>query len=133
MPFSELADVRLEGGGVMFQYLLLELTWAAQKKAIVRGLNYKPYAGKTEERVVKWAKEELGESGFFESGGDLQIGGGGSVAFNPYYETITVFGSSQTYGVEENREAVVKLIETSYPEHEVSWFNSESGDSTSKE
>ncbi|MCZ6768524.1 MAG: hypothetical protein O7D93_04680 [Acidobacteria bacterium] len=133
MPFAELADVRLEGGGVMFQYLLLELTWAAQKKAIVRGLNYKPYAGKTEERVVKWAKEELGESGLFESGGDFQIRGGGSVAFNTYYETITVFGSSQTYGVEEDREAVVKLIETSYPEHEVSWFNPESRDSTSKE
>jgi len=112
---------------------LLELKWDAQKKAIVRGLNYKPYAGKTEEQIVKWVKEELGEIGFFESGGDFQIGGGGSVAFNSYYETITVFGSSQTYGVEENREAVVKLIETSYPEHEVSGFNPESPDSTTKE
>ena len=112
MPFSELADVRFEGGGVMFQYLLLELKGAAQKKAIVRGLNYKSYEGNTEEQIVKWAKEELGESGFLESGGELQIGGGGSVAFNTYYETITVFGSSQTYGVEEDREAVVKLIET---------------------
>ena len=133
MPVAELADVRLEGGGVMFQYLLLELKGAAQNKAIVRGLNYKSYEGKTEEQIVKWAKEELEESGLLESGGEFQVGGGGSLSFNTYYETITVFGSSQTYGVEEDREAVVKLIETSYPEHEVSWFNPESDDSTSKE
>ncbi len=130
MSLAEIADVRLEGGGVMFQYLLLQLEWAAEKRTIVRGLNYQPYAGKIEEQIVKSAREELGENGFFEKGGDLQIGGGGSVAFNLYYENITLFGSNPTYGMEENREAVAKMIEKAYPEHEVSWYGHESPESS---
>ncbi len=106
---------------------------AAEKRTIVRGLNYQPYAGKIEEQIVKSAREELGENGFFENGGDLQIGGGGSVAFNLYYENITLFGSNPTYGMEENREAVAKMIEKAYPEHEVSWYGPEPPDSNSKE
>ena len=130
MALSEIADVRLEGGGVMFQYLLLQLERAAEKRSIVRGLNYKPYAGKIEEQIVKSAREELGENGFFENGGDLQIGGGGSLAFNLYYEKITLFGSNPTYGMEENREAVAKMIEKAYPEHEVSWYGPEPPESS---
>ncbi len=84
MSLAEIVDVRLEGGGVMFQYLLLQLEWAAEKRTIVRGLNYQPYAGNIEEQIVKSAREELGENGFFEKGGDLQIGGGGSVVLNLY-------------------------------------------------
>jgi hypothetical protein len=133
MSFSDVADVRLEGGGVMFQYLLLQLERAAEKRTIVRGLNYQPYAGKIEEQIVKSAREELGENGFFEDGGDLQIAGGGSVAFNLYYENITLFGSNPTYGMEENREAVAKMIEKAYPEHEVSWYGPEPPESDSEE
>ncbi len=133
MSLSEIADVRLEGGGLMFQYLLLQLDCAAEKRTIVRGLNYQPYVGKIEEQIVKSAQEELGENSFFEDGGDLQIGGGGSAAFNLYYEQITLFGSNPTYGMEENREAVAKMIEKAYPEHEVSWYGLEPPDSSSKE
>ena len=133
MSLSEIADIRLEGGGVMFQYLLLQLERAAEKRTIVRGLNYQPYAGKVEEQIVKSAREELGENGFFENGGDLQIAGGGSVAFNLYYEHITLFGSNPTYGMEENREAVAKMIEKAYPEHKVSWYGPEPPDSNSEE
>ena len=133
MSLSEIADIRLEGGGVMFQYLLLQLERAAEKRTIVRGLNYQPYAGKIDEQIVKSAREELGENGFFEMGGDLQIGGGGSVSFNLYYEHITLFGSNPTYGMEENREAVAKMIEKAYPEHKVSWYGPEPPDSNSEE
>ncbi len=129
MSLSEIADVRLEGGGVMFQYLLLQLEWDAQKRTIVRGLNYQPYAGQIEEQIVKSAREELGESGYFEKGGDLQIGGGGSVAFNLYYENITLFGANPTYGIEEDRDAVAKMIGNTYPEHEVSWYGPEPSES----
>ncbi len=130
MSLAEIADVRLEGGGVMFQYLLLQLEWEVEKRTIVRGLNYQPYAGKIEEQIVKSAREELGENDFFEEGGDLQIGGGGSVAFNLYYENITLFGSNPTYGMEEDREAVAKMIENAYPEHKVSWYGPEAPDSS---
>ncbi len=117
----------------MFQYLLLQLEWDAERRTIVRGLNYQPYAGKIEEQIVKSAREELGENGFFENGGDLQIAGGGSVAFNLYYEHITLFGSNPTYGMEENREAVAKMIEKAYPEHKVSWYGPEAPDSNPAE
>ena len=138
MSLAEIADVRLEGGGVMFQYLLLQLEWDAERRTIVRGLNYQPYVDKIEEQIVESAREELGENGFFEKGGDLQVGGGGSVAFNLYYENITLFGSNPTYGMEEDRDAVAKMIESAYPEHEVSWYGPEppdfsSADSNSKE
>ncbi|TDI11758.1 MAG: hypothetical protein E2P07_04895 [Acidobacteria bacterium] len=76
--------------------------------------------------------EELGENGFFEKGGDLQIGGGGSVVLNLYYENITLFGSNPTYGMEEDRDAVAKMIESAYPEHEVSWYGPEPPDSSSE-
>ena len=131
MSLAEIADVRLEGGGVMFQYLLLQLEWDAERRTIVRGLNYQPYVDKIEEQIVESAREELGENGFFENGGDLQIGGGGSVAFNLYYENITLFGSNPTYGMEEDRDAVAKMIESAYPEHEVSWYGAEPPDSSS--
>jgi len=132
MSLAEIADVRLEGGGVMFQYLLLQLEWDAERRTIVRGLNYQPYVGKIEEQIVESAREELGENGFFEKGGDLQVGGGGSVAFNLYYENITLFGSNPTYGMEEDRDAVAKMIESAYPEHEVSWYGPEPLDSSSE-
>ena len=132
MSLAEITDVRLEGGGVMFQYLLLQLEWDAERRTIVRGLNYQPYVGKIEEQIVESAREELGENGFFEKGGDLQIGGGGSVAFNLYYENITLFGSNPTYGMEEDRDAVAKMIESAYPEHEVSWHGPEPPDSRSE-
>ncbi len=132
MSLAELADVRLEGGGVMFQYLLLQLKWDAERRTIVRGLNYQPYVGKIEEQIVESAREELGENGFFEKGGDLQVGGGGSVAFNLYYENITLFGSNPTYGMEEDRDAVAKMIESAYPEHEVFWYGPEPLDSSSE-
>ena len=131
MSLAEIADVRLEGGGVMFQYLLLQLEWVAERRTIVRGLNYQPYVDKIEEQIVESAREELGEDGFFEKGGDLQIEGGGSIAFNLYYENITLFGSNPTYGMEEDRDAVAKMIESAYPEHEVSWYGSEPPDSSS--
>ena len=133
MSLAEIADVRLEGGGVMFQYLLLQLEWEAERRTIVRGLNYQPYVGKIEEQIVASAREELGENGFFEKGGDIQIGGGGSVSFNLYYENITLFGSNPTYGMEEDRDAVAKMIESTFPEREVSWYGPEPPDTNSKE
>jgi len=74
MSLAEIADVRLEGGGVMFQYLLLQLEWDAERRTIVRGLNYQPYVDKIEEQIVESAREELGENGFFEMGGDTDRG-----------------------------------------------------------
>ena len=47
------------------------------------------------------------------------------MAYNPYYQTIKLFGTSLNYGAEEDREASAKLLECAYPECEVSWFNVE--------
>ncbi|MDA2930588.1 hypothetical protein MYX84_11685, partial [Acidobacteria bacterium AH-259-O06] len=117
MQLSQIPDVRLEGGGVMFKYLVFDLELAGEKKTILRALNYQPYLPNMEEQIIKATKEELEESGFFESGGDFKVGGGASMAFNLYYETITLFGNSQSYGAENNREAAAKMMESAFPEH----------------
>ncbi|MDA2935374.1 hypothetical protein MYX82_13705 [Acidobacteria bacterium AH-259-D05] len=122
MELSEIASVWLEEEGVIFKYLLIDLEKAGESKAIVRGLNHTPYAGNIEEEIVNSTEEELKEGNFFENGGNLQIKGGGSITINSYNGTIALYGASQTYGAEKNREAVASMIEDAYPEHEVSWF-----------
>ena len=133
MELSEIASVRLEEGGVIFKYLLIDLERAGERKVILRGLNYQSYVENMEEEIVKSAEEELKQSSFFEHGGGFQVAGGGSITLNPYYETITLYGASQTYGVEKNREDVARMIEDAYPEHEVSWFSPDEPDSEDSE
>ncbi len=123
MDLSELASVRLEEGGVMFKYLLIQLEREGQAKAIVRGVNYQAYREGLEEQIVLEAEQELRDSSFLDQGGGFEVTGGGSITLNPYYETITLFGASQGYGAEGNREAVAKLLEAAYPEYKVNWFS----------
>ena len=107
----------------MFKYLLIQLEREGQTKAIVRGLNYQSYRGDLEEQIVQTAEQDLRDSSFLDQGGAFEVDGGGSITRNPYYETITLFGSSQRYGAEGNREAVARILEAAYPEHKVSWFS----------
>ena len=123
MELSEIASVRLEEGGVMIKYLLFQLDREGQAKAIVRGVNYQSYREGLEEQIVQAAEQELRDSSFLDQGGGFEVAGGGSITLNPYYETITLFGASRSYGVEQDREAVAKMLEVAYPEHKVSWFS----------
>ena len=123
MKLSEIASVRLEEGGVMFQYLLIQLEREGQAKAIVRGVNYQSYREGLEEQIVQAAQQELRDSSFLDQGVGFEVAGGGSITLNPYDETITLFGASQRYGVEGSREAVAKMLEAAFPEHKVSWFS----------
>ena len=123
MELSEIASVRLEEGGVMFKYLLIQLEREGQTKTVVRGLNYQSYRGDLEEQIVQATEQELRDSSFLDQGGSFEVAGGGSITLNPYYETITLFGASSRYRAEGNREPVAKMLEAAYPEHEVSWFS----------
>lgn len=118
-------DVQLEGEGVMFRYLLFDLEQGGVSKTILRGVNYQSYNTGLEQEIIRTTREELRTRAFFEGGGELNVKGGASVAYNPYYETITLFGTSSNYGAEEDREASAKLLERAYPECEVSWFGVE--------
>lgn len=118
-------DVQLEGEGVMFRYLLFDLERAGVSKTILRGVNYQSYNADLEQEIIRTTREELQGHAFFEGGGQLNVKGGASVAYNPYYQTIKLFGTSSNYGAEEDRKASAKLLECAYPECEVSWFNVE--------
>ena len=133
MELSEIAGVRLEEGGVMIKYLLFQLEQEGQSRAIVRGVNYQSYREGLEEQIVQAAEQELRDSSFLDQGGGFEVAGGGSITLNPYYETITLFGASQSYGVEGNREAVAQMLEAAYPEHKVSWFSPDEPESQDPE
>ena len=124
MKLEEIPDVRLQTKGVMFQYLLFKVIRAGKSKSIVRGVNYQLYQNNAAEQLIKWVREELEEESLLDQGG-LNIEGGGTLTLNPYYETLTLFGSSQTYGEEKNRADVAKMFEQSFPDHEVSWSPAE--------
>ncbi len=126
MELSEIASVRLEEGGVMYKYLLIQLEQDGQTKAVVRGLNYQSYRKDLEEQIVRTAEQELRDSRFLDQGGSFEVTGGGSITLNPYCQTMTLFGASQIYGAEGNREPVAKMVEAAYPAHEVSWFSPDS-------
>ena len=124
MKLEEIPDVRLQTKGVMFQYLLFKVIRAGKSKSIVRGVNYQLYQNNAAEQLIKWVREELEEESLLDQGG-LNIEGGGTLTLNPYYETLTLFGSSQMYGEEKNRADVAKMFEQSFPDHEVSWSPAE--------
>jgi hypothetical protein len=109
----------------MFKYLYFEAQQSGQTRGLVRALNYAPYVSDLEEQIVLWLREELEATNFFRAGGALKTLGGGTMTLNCYYETITLFGASGSHGVEENREAVARLLEGSFPDHEVAWFSLE--------
>ena len=125
MGFLEIPEFRLRSEGVMFKYLVFEARQSNQLKRIVRALNYAPYVGDIEEQLFSWIREELEVFDFFVTGGTLDARGGGTFALNPYYETVTLFGTSETYGVESNRETVTKILKRAFPEYEVTWFEAE--------
>ena len=122
MEFAEIDNVQLEEGGVMFRYLLIQIERNGQTKDIVRGVNYQSYREGLEEKIVQAVERELRDRDFIEGGGVIKVDGGGSIALNPYQETVILFGSSQGYGVEQDRECVAKMLGVAYPEHTVSWF-----------
>lgn len=125
MDLSEISEVRLQTQGIMFKYLYFEAHQSGQTKKFVRGLNYVPYETDLEKQIVMWLTEELEATNFFNVQGVLKIQGGGTLALNPYYETITLFGASKFHGVEENRGLVAQSIETAFPDHTVTWFDLE--------
>jgi hypothetical protein len=125
MKLEEIPDVRLQTKGVMFQYLIFKIVSAGKSKTIVRGVNYQLYYDNADEKLMKWVRKELEEDSLLDQGGGVKIEGGGTLTLNPYYETLTLFGSSQTYGEETNRADVAKMFEQSFPDHEVSWSPAE--------
>ena len=129
MELLESPEVRLQTEGVMFKYLYFEAQQSGQTKGFVRALNYAPYVSDLEEQIVLWLREELEATNFFIAEGVLKTLGGGTMTLNRYYETITLFGASESHGAEENREAVARSIEGAFPDHEVTWFNLETEES----
>ena len=125
MELSEIPEVWLRTEGVMFKYLYFEAQQSGQIKGLVRALNYAPYVHDIEEQIVLWLREELVTTTFLTAGGILNILGGGTMTLNRYYETIALFGASESHGVEKDREAVARLIEGAFPDYEVTWFNLE--------
>ena len=65
-------------------------------------------------RIINWAWQGLEDTGVDESGATLPVDGGGSLAINPYYETVTLFGASSEYGPEEERETVARLFQDAF-------------------
>ena len=117
----------------MFKYLLIQLERQGQTKAVVRGLNYQSYRDGLEEQIVQTAKQELRDSSFLDQGGSFEVTGGGSITLNPYCQTLTLFGASERYGAEGNREPVAQMLEAAYPEHKVSWFSPDAPQSEDSE
>jgi len=121
MGVAEIPELSLFGEGVTFQYLAISLKRGEEQEGILRGLNYTPYSGDAKEGIVSRLQTELEDLDFFDQGGEFSIAGGGSIAMNPYNETIVLFGQSQSCGAEENREASAKALERAFPDHSVEW------------
>jgi len=121
MELTEIPRMRLLDTGVVFRYLVFTLELRGQQQRIVRALNYQPEESSVEERIIGRTKSELDDHGFFSAGGEFGIEGGGSLARNPYYRTLTFFGADCVYGAEKDREGMAKAVETELGDHEVSW------------
>jgi hypothetical protein len=122
IDLSEIPRLEVESAGVHFRYLVFRLAVQDQEEVLVRALNFRPYREELDRRIINWAWQSLEDTGLDESQATLQVGGGGSLAINPYYETVTLFGESPEYGPEEERETVARLFQEAFPEHEVSWY-----------
>ncbi len=121
MELTEIQSVQLMDSGVVFRYLVFSLELKGQQQRIVRALNYQPEESGVEERIIAQTKVGLDGVGFFDAGGEFGIEGGGSLASNPYYRTMTFFGADSVYGAEKNREGIAKMAESELGDHEVSW------------
>ena len=122
IDLSKMPRLEVEDGGVHFRYLVFRLTVEDQEGVLVRALNFHPYREELDQSIINWAWQSLEDTGLDESGPTLQVGGGGSLAINPYYETVTLFGASSEYGPEEERETVARLFQDAFPDYEVSWY-----------
>ncbi len=122
IDLSKIPRLEVEDGGVHFRYLVFRLTVEDQEGVLVRALNFQPYREELDQSIINWAWQSLEDTGLDESGATLQVGGGGSLAINPYYETVTLFGASSEYGPEEERETVARLFQDAFPDYEVSWY-----------
>ena len=122
IDLSKIPRLEVEEGGVHFRYLVFRLTVEDQEGVLVRALNFQPYREELDQSIINWAWQSLEDTGLDESGATLQVSGGGSLAINPYYETVTLFGASSEYGPEEERETVARLFQDAFPDYEVSWY-----------
>ena len=126
MELLEIRDVSFGGeGGVTFKYLVLTLTLGEKKRSVLRGLNYLPANKQMEEEIIRQTRDELEEADFFAGGGEFLVDGGGSLTLNPYDQTVCLFGSNIPYGCETDREATARTVQTSFPNHTVTWFPAE--------
>ena len=122
IDLSRIPPLEVENSGVHFRYLVFRLTVGDQEKVLVRGLNFRPYREELDQRIINWTWQSLEGTGLDESQATLHVGGGGSLAVNPYYATVTLFGASPEYGPEKDREIVARLFEDEFPDCEVSWY-----------
>ena len=119
---SKIPRLEVEKSGVHFRYLVFRLTVGDQEEVLVRAVNFHPYREELDQRIVNSTWQSLESTGLDESQATLHVGGGGSLAVNPYYATVTLFGASPEYGPEEDRETVARLFEDEFPDYEVSWY-----------
>lgn len=122
MQLLEIPEVELAGGGVMFQYLILELTNGEQTKTLLRGMNFQTYVDRIPERILESTREEIKGAGFEGSAENLTVDGGGTITLNPYTQEIVLFGASPEHGPEKNRSAAAAMLERAYPDHKINFF-----------
>ena len=122
MDLKEIRDIELLGDGVVFQYLVFSLHLAGATKKIARATNYISSGVDNEEALIRWTRQDLDDAGFLEAGGEFTVQGGGSLARNPYYGTLTLFGKNTAYGADSDRESLAQAFKAEFPEYEVSWF-----------
>ena len=122
IDLSKIPGLEVENSGVHFCYLVFQLTVEDQEKVLVRALNFRAYGEELDQRIINWAWQSLEDTGLDDSRATLHVGGGGSLAVNPYYATVTLFGASPEYGPEEERETVARLFQDEFPDYEVSWY-----------
>ena len=122
MALEEIRDVELLGDGVVFQYLVFSLQLEGATKRIARGSNYISSGVDSEEALIRWTRQDLEDAGFLDAGGEFTVQGGGSLARNPYYGTLTLFGKNTAYGADPDRESLAQTFKAEFPDYEVSWF-----------
>ncbi len=122
IDLSKIPRLEVEDSGVHFRYLVFRLIVGDQEEFLVRTLNFRPYREELDQRIINWTWQSLEGTGLDESRATLHVGGGGSLAINPYYATVTLFGASPEYGPEEERETVARLFQDKFPDYEVSWY-----------
>lgn len=125
MGFDEIPPVRFFDLGVSFRYLVFRLKSGEEQRLLVRGMNFRPYEPDIDQRIINQTIAELKEAGFREGVDELDVGGGGTAATNPYYETLTLFGADAESGSEANRDQVFELVQAAFPQHKVEWYSEE--------